>query len=64
MLHKIYKTKNSFNLYKVIPEKPFSYATRNIHGIPLIKIKQHFQNHFLPNANHLMEKATIMVIMF
>ena len=34
-----------------MPEKISSYATRNIGGIPLIKIKhQFFKNIFLPSA--------------
>ena len=39
MLYKTFKNKDLFNLFKVILEKPSSYATRNVDGIPLIKIK-------------------------
>ena len=48
---KIYKKKSPFNLFKVIPEKATSYATRNVDGIPLIKIKRNFfKNTFFPSA--------------
>ena len=42
MFYKIYKNKSPFNLFKLIPEKTISYATRNVDGIPLIKIKHNF----------------------
>ena len=42
MFYKVYKNKSPFNISKVIPERTSSYATRNIDGIPLIKIKHNF----------------------
>ena len=42
MFYKTYKNKSPFNLFKVIPGKTSSYATRNVDGIPLIKIKRNF----------------------
>ena len=42
MFYKIYKNKNSLNLFKLIPDKASSYATRNVDGIPLIKLKRNF----------------------
>ena len=42
MFYKIYKSKSSFYLFNLIPEKKSSYATRNVGCIPLIKIKHNF----------------------
>ena len=51
MFYKIYKNKNSLNLFKLIPDKASSYATRNVDGIPLIKIKRNFfKKTFFPSA--------------
>ena len=50
MFYKIYKNKSSFNLFKVIPEKTFPYATRNVDGILLIKIKR---NNSITLSSHL-----------
>ena len=36
MFYKIYKDKNPFYLFKVIPEKTSSYATRNVGDIPIV----------------------------
>ena len=38
MFYKIYKTKSSQYLFKLIPEKPHVYATRNVDNIPCFKI--------------------------
>ena len=51
MFYKIYKNKSPFNLFKVIPEKTFSYATSAADSILLIKIKRNFfKNTFFPSA--------------
>ena len=51
MFYKIYKNKNSLNLFKLIPDKASSYATRNVDSIPLIKIKRNFfKKTFFPSA--------------
>ena len=51
MFYKIYKNKSPFYLFNSIPEKTFSYATRNVDCIPLIKIKHNFfKNTFFPSA--------------
>ena len=51
MFYKIYKNKSPFNLFKVILEKTSSYATKNVAGIPLIKIKRNFfKNTFFPSG--------------
>ena len=51
MFYKIYKNKSPFNLFKIIPEKTSSYATRNVDGIPLVKIKRNFfKKTFFPFA--------------
>ena len=51
MFNKIYKNKSHFNLLKVIPEKTSSYASGNVDGNPLIKIKRNFfKNTFFPSA--------------
>ena len=51
MFYKIYENKSPFNLFKVIPEKTSSYATRNVDSIPLIKIKRNiFKNTFFTSA--------------
>ena len=51
MLYKIYKNKNHSNLFKLVPEKTSSSATRNVDCIQLIKIKHHFfKNTFFPTA--------------
>ena len=44
--NKIYKNKSTFNLFKAMPERTCSYATRNVHGIPLIKIKHNLSKNF------------------
>ena len=38
MFYKIYKTKSPQYLFKLIPEKPHVYATRNVDNIPCFKI--------------------------
>ena len=49
MFYKFHKNKCSFKLFKLIPEKPTTYVTRNVYGIPLIKIKHNiFKNTFFP----------------
>ena len=51
MFYKIYKNESHFNLFKVIPGKTSSYATENVDGNPLIKIKRNFlKNAFFPSA--------------
>ena len=48
MFYKFHKNKCSFKLFKLIPEK-HTYVTRNVYGIPLIKIKHNiFKNTFFP----------------
>ena len=42
MFYKIYKSKSIFYLFKLIPEKHLLMLTRNVDGIPLIKIKHNF----------------------
>ena len=50
MFYKISKNKSPFYLFNLILEKTSSYAARNVDCIPLIKIKQLFQNTFFPSA--------------
>ena len=48
MLYKIYKNKSPY-LFNLITQKTFSYTTRNVDCIPLIKIKHNFlKNYFFP----------------
>ena len=59
MFYKIYKNKSPLKLFKVIPEKTSSYATKIVDSIPLIKTKQNFftKKVFLPICNHWKEQA-------
>ena len=51
MFYIIYKNKNPFYLFNLLPEKTSSYTTRNVDCIPLIKIKNNFfKNAFFPSA--------------
>ena len=51
MFYKIYMNKSPFYLLNLQPEKTFSYATRNVDCIPLIKIKHNFfKNTFFQSA--------------
>ena len=51
MFYKIYKNKNPFYLFNLMPKKTSCYATRNVDYIPLIKIKHNvFKNTFFPFA--------------
>ena len=51
MVYKIYKNKSPFYLFNLIPEKTFSYTTRNVDCIPLTKIKHNlFKNTFFPSV--------------
>ena len=52
MFYKISKNKSPFYLFNLILEKTSSSAARNVDCIPLIKIKQLFQKHFLSICNH------------
>ena len=52
MFYKISKNKSPFYLFNLILEKTSSYTARNVDCIPLIKIKQLFQKHFLSICNH------------
>ena len=51
MFYKIYKNKSPQYLFKLIPEKTHSYATRNVDNIPCFKIRHNFfKNSFLPST--------------
>ena len=51
MFYKNHNNKSHSNLFKLIPEKTPSHATRNVDGIPLIKIKhKFFKNTFFQSA--------------
>ena len=52
MFYKIYKNKSPLYLLNLRPEKAFSYATRNVDCIPLIKKIKHnfFKNTFFSSA--------------
>ena len=51
MFYKIHNNKSLFNLFKLILEKTSFYATRNVDGILLIKIKRNFfKNTFFSSA--------------
>ena len=51
MFYKIWKKKNPLILFKLIPEKKCPYATKNIAGVTLMKIKyKFFKNTFFPSA--------------
>ena len=47
MFYKICNNKSHFNLFTVIPENRSSYATREVNGMQVIKIKRNFfKNNF------------------
>ena len=51
MCYKIYKSKSPKYLFKLIPEKPYAYATRNVGNIPCFKIRLNFfKNFFFPST--------------
>ena len=51
MCYKIYKSKSPKYLFKLIPEKPYAYATRNVGNIPCFKIRLNFFKNFVfPSA--------------
>ena len=51
MFYKIWKKKNPLILFKLIPEKKSPYATKNVDGVPLMKIKYNFfKNTFFRSA--------------
>ena len=51
MFYKIYKNKSPQYLFKLLPEKAYVYATRNVDNIPCFKIRHNFfKNSFFPSA--------------
>ena len=51
MFYKIFKSKSPQYLFKLIPEKTYSYVTRNAGNIPLFNIKHNFyKNSFFPSS--------------
>ena len=51
MFYKIFKSKNSQYLFKLMPEKASSYVTRNADNIPLFNMKHNFyKNSFFPST--------------
>ena len=51
MFYKIYKNKSRQYLFKLIPEKTYAYATRNVDNIPCFRIRHNFfKNSFFPST--------------
>ena len=51
MFYKIYKNKSRQYLFKLIPEKTYAYAIRNVDNIPCFKIRHNFfKNSFFPST--------------
>ena len=51
MFYKICKNKSPKYLFKLIPEKAYAYATRNVANIPCFKIRHNFfKNFFFPST--------------